>query len=183
MPSSLTMYRAAMLPSTNLGNATAETQFKDGRGSLPLQLALPSNGILANKSFRVRISGRCATTTNTTLNLKVYFGISSTIASNTLILDCAAQTVNTITSSFEVWLDMQWSGDSNAITGRGTGQVANAVVGPQALNNTPLSANPNRDSSTTLASGTTYGFTVTGVFGGSSTGNSAIIDSFDLESA
>jgi hypothetical protein len=177
------MYRAVMLPSSDLGNVTIETQFKDGRGSLPLQLALPSNGVLANKSFRVRISGRVSTTTNTTFELRLYFGISSTIASNTLIFDVGAQTVNNVTSSFEIWGDMFWSADANAITGRGTGQMANSVAGPGALINTPLSANPNRDSNTFLASGSTYGFTLTGVFGGSSTGNHAIVDSFDLESA
>jgi hypothetical protein len=180
MPSSATLYRAAMLPSADLGNATAETQFSNGRATL-LQLPLPSNNSLANRSFRVRISGRVVTTTNTTFNLKVYFGLSSTIASNTLILDCAAQTVNNVTSSFEVWLDCFWSADANAITGTGQGQMANNIVGQAVLTNTPLAANPNRDSNTFLASGATYGFTVTGVFGGSSAGNHAIIDAFDLE--
>jgi hypothetical protein len=181
MPSAQTLYRAAMLPSNDLGNVTAETQFSNGRGAL-LQLALPSNNSLANKSFRVRMSGRVATTTNTTFNLKVYFGISSTIASNTLILDCAAQTVNNVTSSFSVWCDCFWSADANAITGSGQGEMANNIVGQAVLNNTPLAANPNRDSSTFLASGGTYGFTLTGIFGGSSAGNHCIVDSFDLES-
>lgn len=180
MPSSITLYRAAMLPSNDLGNVTAETQFKDGRGNL-LQLPLPSNNSLANKNFRIRVSGRVQTSTNTTFDLKLYFGISGTISSNTLIFDTGAQTVNNTLSSFEIWADCFWSGDANAITGRGTGQMANSVTGPGALSNTPLSANPNRDSNTTLASGATYGFTCTGAFGGSSSGNHATIDSFDLE--
>lgn len=171
-----------MLPSNDLGNVTSETQFKDGRGNL-LQLPLPSNNSLANKSFRVRISGRVATTTNTTFEMRIYFGISSTIASNTLILDCAAQTVNNVTSGFEVWCDCFWSGDANAISGTGQGQIANNIVGQATLSNTPLSANPNRDSSTTLASGATYGFSLTGIFGGSSSGNHCIVDAFDLEDA
>lgn len=181
MPSALSLYRATMLPSSDIGNATAETLFKDGRGFLPLQLPLPSNGSLANKSFRVRVSGRVSTTSNVTFELRMYFGISAIIASNTLIFDVGAQTVNTTASSFECWLDCQWSADANAITGRGTGQMANNVSGPGSLNNTPLAANPNRDSSTTLASGAFYGFTVTGIFSGSSSGNHAIVDSFDLE--
>lgn len=182
MPSASTLYRASMLPGTDLGNATTETQILDGRGKLPLQLALPSNGSLSNRTFRARISGRVSTTINTTFELRVYFGISPVISQNTLILDCAAQTVNNVTSSFEIWLDMFWSADANAITGTGQGQMANNIVGQAALNNTPLSANPSRDSSTTLASGSTYGFTITGVFGGSSTGNHCTVDDFSLES-
>lgn len=182
MPSSQTLYRATMLPSSDIGNVTSETQFKDGRSNL-LQLSLPSNNSLANRSFRVRISGRCQTTTNTTLELKTYFGISGTIASNTLIFDTGAITVNNTKSNFELWLDMQWDADSKTIAGRGAGQINNSILGPATLNNVPVSADPNRDSSTFLASGTTYGFTLTGVFGGSSTGNHAIVDNFDLEGA
>lgn len=75
MPSSQTLYRAAMLPSKDIGNVTAETQFSDGRSAL-LKLPLPSNNSLANRSFRVRILGRCATTTNTTLELLVYLALA-----------------------------------------------------------------------------------------------------------
>ncbi len=182
MPSAMTLGRAVMLPFTDLGNATSEKQFLDGRGNLG-QLALPSNNSLANKSFRVRISGRVQTTTNTTFEMRIYFGISSTIASNTLIFDAGALTINNVKSNFEVWIDCQWDADSKSINGRGTGQIAENIVGPSTLNNTPLNADPNRDSSTFLASGTTYGFTLTGVFGGSSAGNHCIVDAFDLEGA
>lgn len=182
MPSSLSLYRAAMLPSNNLGNATSETQFKDGRGNL-LQLPLPSNNSLANKSFRVRVSGRVATTISTSFQLSVYFGLSSTIASNTLMFPSGFQTVNNATSNFELWLDCQWTADGKLITGWGAGQLANQILGPATLSNTPISADANRDSNTFLQSGGTYGFTCTGQFGNTSAGNSAIIDNFDLESA
>lgn len=180
MPSASTLYRSPFLPGNDFGNITAETQLSNGR-STPLILALPSNGSLANRPFRVRVGGRVSTTTNTTFDVKVYFGFSSTIASNTLIFDSGANTVNNVTSSWELWLDCFWSGDGNSITGWGAGQLANTVIGPATLNNTPLSANPNRDSNTSLSSGATYGFTVTGVFGGSSAGNHAFVDTFDLE--
>lgn len=180
MPSASTLYRSPFLPGNDAGNITAETQLSNGR-STPLILALPSNGSLANRPFRVRVGGRVSTTTNTTFDVKVYFGFSTTLANNTLIFDSGANTVNNITSSFECWCDCFWSADANAITGWGAGQLANTVLGPATLVNVPISANPNRDSSTTLASGTTYGFTLTGQFGGSSAGNHAFVDIFDLE--
>lgn len=180
MPSAATLYRAPLLPGNDFGNVIVETQLSNGRGN-PLILALPSNGSLANRPFRVRIGGRIATTTNTTFDARAYFGFSPTIANNTLIFDSAAQTVNNVTSSWEVWLDCFWSADGNSITGWGAGQLANNIMGPATLINTPLSANPNRDSNTFLQSGATYGFTVTGIFGGSSAGNHAFVDIFDLE--
>ena len=181
MPSSQTLYRAPMLPGNDLSNVTAETQFPNGRGT-PLLLALPSNNSLANHNFRVRIAGRVATATNRTFQTQVYFGLNPTIASNTLIFSTGFQVVNTVSTSFDVWIDLRWSAGSNSITGRGEGQLANHVVGPGTLINTPISADPNRDSNPFLQSGATYGFTVTGQFNGSDSGNHAFIDSFDLES-
>jgi hypothetical protein len=180
MPSSLTIYRAPFLPGNDAGNITAETQLPNGRGA-SLILALPSNGSLSNKSFRVRLAGRVQTNSNLNVTIAVYFGFSATIASNTQVFTTSAVTVNNLTTGWEIWLDCFWSGDGNLITGAGRGQVANSVIGPSALVNTPLSANPNRDSSTTLASGTTYGLTVTGLFSGSSTGNHLFVDDFSLE--
>lgn len=180
MPSSISLYTAPFLPGNDIGNVTAETQMKNGRAT-PLILPLPSNGSLSNSAFRVRVTGRTSTTTNTTFELKVYFGISATIASNTLIFDSGAQTVNNTKSNFEFWLDMTWDADSKTLAGRGAGQLANNILGPSTLNNTPVSADPARDSNTFLASGTTYGFTLTGQFGGSSAGNHATVDGFYLE--
>lgn len=175
-----TYYRADLLPSNDLGNVTSETQFANGRGSL-LQLRLPSNNKLANRAFRVRFSGRVSTTSNVNFTLALYFGISSTIGSNTQVFSSGAQTVNIATSSFEVWVDMSWTADGKLITGWAAGQVANNICGPSTLSSTPISADPNRDSSTTLASGTTYGFTLTGLFSGSSAGNHAFVDGFEIE--
>lgn len=171
-----------MLPSSDLGNVTSETQFKDGRSNL-LQLTLPGNSSLANRSFRVRVNGRVATTTTVNLTLSVYFGTSSTIGSNTLVFSSGQTAVNNITSTFGILLEMQWSADGNSIAGSGQGQIGNNALGFNALNNTPLNVNPNRDSNTNLQSGVFYGFTVTGQFSGSSAGNHATIDNFELEGA
>lgn len=174
------MYRADMLPGNDIGNVIAETAFPDGRGS-QLKLRLPSNGSLANKSFRVRAYGRVATAITTSLTVQVYFGIDRTIANNTLIFSTGAQLVDTMKSNWELWIDLSWDSDSKSINGRGAGQLANNIIGPQTLLNVPLSADPNRDSNTFLQSGSTYGFTITGLFANSDTGNHAYVDSLDLE--
>lgn len=180
MPASDTLHRADMLPSNDLGNATAETQFSDGRGK-QLFLRLPSNGSLSNKAFRVRLSGRVATASNITFTARVYFGLSPTITSNTGIFLTGAQSVNNTASSWELWLDMTWSNDSKTLTGRGAGQIANQILGPATLDNIPIAADPFRDNNTFLTSGPTYGFTVTGLFSGSNVSNHARVDLFQLE--
>jgi hypothetical protein len=181
MPSSATLYRAPFLPGNDLGNQTSETQMPNGRGA-SLVLPLPSNGQLANRRFRIIISGRVATATNTTFTLNLYFGFSATIASNTLIFSSGANTVNNVSSNFSMTVDLYWSTPSLIINGGpGQGQMNNNPIGPSALSNMVTNADPNRDSSTFLASGTTYGFTATGTFGGSSTGNHAFVDIFEME--
>ena len=180
MPSSATLYRAAQLPGNDIGNVTAETQFSNGRAGL-LTLTLPSNNSLANKRFRVVLGGRVQTTSNVTFTLNLYFGISSTIASNTQIFTSGAQTVNNVSTNFSMSVEMFWDATGLRINGIGSGQMGNGPIGQAGLVNVVTSADPNRDSSTFLNSGAAYGFTVTGIFGSSSTGNHAFVDIFDLE--
>jgi hypothetical protein len=180
MPSAHTLYTAPMLPGNDLGNATSETLLPDGRTGF-LKLQLPSNNSLANKSFRVRLFGRVSTTANLNFQVRVYFGISGVIGSNTQIFDTNQININNAKSNWELWLDMTWDSDSKTITGRGAGQLANNILGPGTLLNIPIAADPNRDSNNFLQSGATYGFTVTGQFSGSSTGNHAFVDNFALE--
>src|SRR5262252_6913130 len=101
-----TLYRANMLPGNDNGNITVETQLLNGRAS-PLQLTLPSNGSLANKSFRVRVFGRIQSTISTTFNHNVYFGKQTTIAANILIFSTGFQVING-KSNFEFWIDLTW---------------------------------------------------------------------------
>jgi hypothetical protein len=169
-----------MLPGNDLGNVTVETQFPNGRGA-PLILPLPSNGSLANKRFKLVVAGRVQATIDTTFNLNVYFGFSPTIASNALIFSTGAATVNNTATGFDFSIGMYWNAGGLQITGNGQGQLANNPVGAASLTNVIANVDPNRDSSTFLASGVTYGFTLTGIFGNSSAGNHAFVDIFDLE--
>lgn len=179
MPNSATYYQASFVPGTDLGNVTAETQLVNARGSI-VTLPLPSNGSLANKRFRLVSTGRLQTTINTTFTLNFYFGLSTTIASNTLILSSGAQTVNNVNANYSMWLDMYWESINKIIGGTGQGQMNNSPIGPTTMANT-ITADPFRDNSTFLATGPTYGFTITGKFGNSSSGNHAYVHSFDLE--
>lgn len=180
MPSTQTLYRAAMLPGNDLGNRTVETQLPDGRNS-PLILQLPSNGTLVNKSFRVRLYGRVATSINNLYTIQVYFGFDPVISKNTLIFSSGAQSVPAIKSNWELWIDLSWDNDSKTINGRGEGQLANNILGPMTLLNVPFAADPNRDSNTFLQSGPSYAFTATGQFSIPSAGNHAFVDLMNLE--
>lgn len=180
MPSSSTLYRAPLLPGNDLGNATTETQMPNGRGT-PLILPLPSNGSLSNKRFRLIATGRVQTTITNTFILNFYFGFSPTISANTLIFSTGANSVNTINTGYDIGIEMYWNAGALTITGRGQGQINNNPIGPSGLNNTITSVDPARDSSTFLASGATYGFTITGTFGSGSAGNHAFTDIFEME--
>lgn len=182
MPTAVTIYRANFLPSADLGNTTAEKQFINGRAVSPARLdcRLPSNGGMANKPFGIHIAGRVSTTTNRTFTVNLYFGRDTTITNNTLMLTSSANTVNNVSTSWDMWARCFWSRDGKSITGNGGGQIGNSVLGPFALSNV-ISADPDRDSLTYFVA--PYGFTVTGQFDGSDTGNHAYVDIFDLEGA
>jgi hypothetical protein len=180
MPSTQTLYRAAMLPGNDLGNRTAETQLPDGR-NVPLVLPLPSNGTLVNKSFRLRMYGRVAASINNSYTIQVYFGFDPIITNNLLIFSTGAQIVPAVKSNYELWLDLTWDNDSKAINGRVTGQLANNLIGPASLLNVPTAVDPNRDSNTFLQSGPTYAFTATGKFAIGHLNNHAFVDLMNLE--
>lgn len=153
----------------------------NGRGAL-LILPLPSNNSLADKRFRVVVSGRVQTTITNTFTLNVYFGFSSTISKNTLIFSSGANSVNNINSNYSMTVDLYWSAAGLTINGGpGQGQMNNNPIGPAALSNPITAVDPNRDSSTFLQSGATYGFTLTGQFGSTSSSNHAYADIFELE--
>jgi hypothetical protein len=170
-----------MLPGNDLGNQTSETQLPNGRGA-SLVLPLPSNGSLANKRFRIVVSGRVATTITNTFTINVYSGFAPVIASNLLIFSTGPQSVNSISSNYSMTIDLFWSTGNRTINGGpGQGQMANSPIGPASLNNPVVNADPNRDSNPFLQSGATYGFTLTGQFGSGSAGNHAFVDIFELE--
>lgn len=180
MPSTTTLYRAFLLPGNDLGNAATETQFPNGRGTR-LILQLPSNNSLANKRFRLVIAGRVQTPVLGSFTINVYFGFSNTISANTQMFSSGPQSLFNTTSNFSFWIDLYWDSVSQKINGIGEGQMDNNPIGRSTLTNQITGVDPNRDSSTFLNSGPTYGFTLTGQFGNSNAGNHAFVDDFSLE--
>jgi hypothetical protein len=169
----------------DLGNATANTQFKNSQGTAFL-LPMPSDGQFSNHRLRVHLGGRVQTTTNLTFTLNAYigsttvFGTAAAIASNTLLYTSNAVTVNAIRSNYQLDLDLFWDNDAKLICGTGLGQVANQIIGASALANTPT-ADPNLHNTNNSFQGTHYSITVAGLFSGSSTGNHAYLDVFNME--
>lgn len=178
MPGIGMVYTASFIPSQDIGNVTAETQFKNSQGA-QANLVLPADGQFINSRLKIRLGGRVATTSNLTFTVNLYFGTSATIASNTLLLSSGAQTVNTKKTNWHIDVDLFWDGDSNTFCGIGSGQMSNGPIGPSALSNVP-SANPNVRNTISNAA-TAYGFTVTGQFSGSSSGNHSFLDIFNVE--
>lgn len=178
MPGIGMVYRSAFVPGADIGNASAETQFSNLNGA-QASLVLPADGQFTNSRLKVRIGGRVSTTSNLTFTVKLYFGTSATIASNTLIFSSGAQTINAIKTNWHIDLDLFWDSDSSTFCGIGQGQAGNGVIGPAALSNVP-SANPNNRNTLSNAA-VSYGFTVTGQFSGSSAGNHAFLDLFNIE--
>jgi len=177
MPSAILLGRAGFLSSSDLGNATTETLFTGGGlgAGQTLILGLPNNGNLLNRRFRVGLAGRVQTTTAINFTVAAYFGFGA-IAANTLLFSSGSVSINGKTN-WEMDLSMFWDGDGQTLNGNGQGQVGGSVLGSGALNASP-SANP--ITITTIAA-VSYGFTVTGLFGTSNTGNHAFVDAFDLE--
>lgn len=156
------------LPSTDIGNVTSATQFNDADGDL-LTLAVPVSAQYMNRPIRVRAGGRCSSGSATTFTAKLYYGNSSTIATNT---EAGAVAVTTTASSLQAWeVDIfvmvreQNPGDAGSIT---TSFVSAAgVIGTSESVSDPTLAN--------------VAFSLTGIFAASDSANSATVDFFQLE--
>src|SRR5216684_2439455 len=168
MPSFLATARSNKLPSAQIGNVIAETQY-NGSDNLLLVCPLEGSQTLNNRRFTVRIGGTCGSNGATNLTIKVYFGISATIASNTALASTGAVAMASANHNF--WLDilMQYDTISNKIQGYFIGQIAGTVVSETTLSAIPTSVSD-------VAEG--QGFTVTALFGTTQTGNVSIVQTF-----
>ena len=166
--------QADNLPSADVGDATAETQFLDTQATaVRMQLKLPSGGAYKNRQFVVRVGGRAigGTAGNFTANLD--FGLSATIATNTTIASTGADDLNVTTSrGWGIEATLFWDGTGNTLSGFDrsyTGDIYNATATIDAI---PTSADPTDDGG--------YGFTVTALFSATDSSNSAFVDYFSV---
>jgi hypothetical protein len=177
MSGTQTTYRASLIPSLDLGNASAETAFKNSLGQIAT-LLLQTDNQFTNKRFVLNLAGRVATSSNLTFQINVYLGTTGTTA-DTLIYSTSGLTVNAKKSNWHLDLNCFWDSDAQLINGSGFGQVDNQQVGAGGLTNVPK-IDPNLHNTSNSFQGTFYKFTVTGLFSGSSTGSHAFLDVLEL---
>lgn len=172
-----TVFRAPLIPSLNLGNASTETTFLNSRGTAAV-LPLQTDNQFTNRRFVLNAAGRVATTTNLTFQINIYLGTTGTTA-DTLIFTTNGLTVNAKKSNWHLDLNMFWDSDAQIINGSGFGQIDNQQIGAGGLTNV-LKLDPNLHGSSNSFQGVFYKFSVTGLFSGSSTGNGAFLDILEV---
>jgi hypothetical protein len=172
-----TVFRCPLIPSLNLGNASSETTFLNSRGTVAA-LPLQTDGQFTNKRFAINVAGRVATTSNLTFQVNVYLGTTGTTA-DTLIFTSSGLTVNAKKSNWHLDLNCFWDSDAQLINGSGFGQIDNQQVGSGGLTNV-IKLDPNLHGSSNSFQNMFYKFTVTGLFSGSSAGNSAFLDILEV---
>lgn len=177
MSSTETTYRATYIPSLDLGNASSETNFLNSLGQTA-SLILQTDNQFSNRRFVLNLAGRVATTSNLNFTVNVYLGTKGS-TSDTLIFTSGANAVNAKKSNWHLDINMFWDSDAQLINGSGYGQTDNQTVGPSNLQNAPK-VDPNLHNSSNSFQGTFYKFTVTGTFSGSSAGNHAFLDVFEV---
>lgn len=172
-----TLFRAPSIPSLDLGNASSESAFLDSTG-VAAKLLLQTDNQFANKRFALALAGRVATNSNLAFTVNIYLGKLGTTA-DTKIFTSNANTVNNKKSNWHIDLNMFWDSDAMVINGHAEGQINNNPIGSSGLANTPV-IDPNLHNTSNSFQGVYYKFTVSGLFSGSSAGNHAFLDVFEL---
>lgn len=172
MPSPNAAVIAQKLPSTNVGNATSESQFLDSAGVNPLKCIIPGSNTGKNRCFSVRVAGRITGGTSGNTTIALYYGTSSTIASNTKVATSGAISNGGVATNFMMVFEGFWDSTSQKIHGIFYGFVHGTVVSVTIHSNEATSVDLSTEG---------LGFTVTALFGSSNAGNIAIVDEFELE--
>ncbi len=175
MPAIGTSSSVNKLPGTATGaSSTSATQFTDSAGNAAI-LYLPCSGSYANRMFRVRAYGRATTAGAYTLVIGLYYGISATVGSNTLIAVSSARSISTASANWYIEAVMMQDSTSQKVGGHQLAMVNNLFDTTAALSNGLTSVN--------LSTGTEggIGFTAAATFSSSSATNAAYLISFELE--
>lgn len=172
-----TVFRAPFVPSLDLGNASSATLFKGSNGATAA-LNLQTDNQFTNRRFILNLAGRVATSSNLTFTINIYLGTTGTTADK-LIFASGANTVNTKKTNWHIDLSMFWDSDAQIINGIGSGQIDNNPIGAAGLAGV-LALDPNLHNTSNSFQGVFNKFTVTGTFSGSSAGNHAFIDIFEV---
>lgn len=163
--------RSNKLPSAGIGNATSETQFAGSDAAL-LICYLPGGNKLNRRHFRIRCGGRVSPGTSGNFTVSLYFGTSSTIASNTKIATTGA--VNAAAAgNWSLEAECFYDSTSGRIEGLLKGFVYATAVAQAILTNAATSVDLSTD-------GGNNGLTLTGLFGSTNASNTAFVDVFEV---
>ena len=137
--------RSNFLPSKGLGNvSTTETQFLGSDGnvlavSLPLSGKLSAPGGVKFARFRVKVGGRVTTGATVTFTPIVYYGTSTTIASNTAISTQVSPSLASVSTNWSCEICLQWDSTSGKLNGWYTAQTDITRKAATTITNVPTS--------------------------------------------
>lgn len=160
------------LPSADLGNVTGTaTGFLDGASNV-IVLPLPAGGRLKRKMFKLYAWGRVTGGTTTNFTPSVYYGLSATVGSDTIVKAVTAAAVDSANHSWSIEGSFVWDDTSDRLQGWITSRIAGvAITAPVVVASVTADSEAN----------TPQGFVISGLFSASNAGNSAILDGFQLE--
>jgi hypothetical protein len=173
MPNNMTVARLVNTPRelNQGGTGTAEILFTTD-GTVAAKTQLPSNGEFKNRPFLVRAWGRVTGGGTTNFTVKLYFGTSNTIASNTIVEASTARAVDSANHNWIIEIWVVWDEVSDKIQGVGRSVVANLADAVAVIDNVPGSVDPSDN--------TERAFTVTGTFSSGFAGNVANLDGLEV---
>lgn len=189
MPDIQSAQSAVPLPSAELnlgGTSTSEKQFLSATASGGVaagglcQCRIPGSNVLKNRPFIVRVGGRVTGGGSTNFTVKVYYGNSTTISSNTSLATSGAIAVNSASGDFFLELTCSWDNTSQKIGGVFYGWVNATAVAQVILSNLPTAVDLATEPALTTNSGTQNVLSVTGQFSSGFAANIAYVDVFEV---
>jgi hypothetical protein len=187
--SDLTAGQTALpLPSAELGagSATTETQWTTtavsgsvAKGGL-LMCRIPGSNILKNRPFYIRAAGRVNGGASGNFTVRIYVGGSTTISSNTKIMDSGAISNGGVKTNWVLEGLCMWDSDGQRITGAFWGNIHGTAVAVTTLSNIITSADLSTEPNLGSATGSSLVLSITGQFATGNSGNTAYVDVFEI---
>lgn len=182
------IFKGNQLPSAELnlaGTSTSTKVFLNSAGTAVTVLldkdAFAGPTFKTFSKFRLVAAGRVTGGTTTNWTPTIYWGTSTTTASNTALCTGATVAVNSVSGTWNIEADLEIDNTSTKITGSFSNQTSGSTVTYTAraviTNVITASSTPALSFSTQTA----QGFCVAGAFSSGNAGNVAYLDVFQLE--
>lgn len=172
-----TIYRAANLPSQNLGGVTGQQTVLDQRGNT-LALQLPTNGSLDTVSFHLQVAGHGLMTATHSTTLILYVGTAANPTAQQLLSTTHNLTATAGQGTAHFVCDLFWPSATKNITGIYYGYYGGAALA-NTLTSTVTGADPNQDSNN--QSGAPLIITATMNFATAAAGETFVLDVLELK--